>query len=389
MMWDGVSGHPLHGDDDGGRARMRARAPVAPVPPLRDPVLPPVLPPAARDTRLPPVPQPVPQPDMHPPEARRPAAPLNRFAALRQKHVTILMATFNGGRFLAQQLDSFLAQSHANWSLWVSDDGSKDQTREILDAFRAAHPDRDIRLFDGPRQGAAANFLSLLCRPELPEGHVAFSDQDDVWLPHKLRRALRRLLDAPADTPVLYGSRTVITNRQGRRQRLSRLHERPLGLHNALIQNIIAGNTAVLNPAATRLMRRASAGIEVPFHDWWLYLVTTAAGGTVIFDSKPGLLYRQHGGNHLGTRHKLRAQLDRLRRLQAREFARWNHANLAALARHRDLATPEARALLDAFTDLRDRPGLRALHRFHQIGLYRQSPLEELALYWAALRGRL
>ena len=123
--------------------------------------------------------------------------------------VRILLATWNGAAHLSEQLDSYLAQDHGNWALWVSDDGSDDGTWEILEDFRAAHPDREIRLLRGPGQGAAANFLSLLTHPELPPGPVALSDQDDVWKPCRLSRGLAAVhVDAG---PALYGAITTET----------------------------------------------------------------------------------------------------------------------------------------------------------------------------------
>ena len=73
--------------------------------------------------------------------------------------VRILLATRNGARYLQAQLDSYLAQDHADWALWVSDDHSSDGSWEMLEAFRAAHPDREIVLRRGPGKGSAANFL--------------------------------------------------------------------------------------------------------------------------------------------------------------------------------------------------------------------------------------
>ena len=302
-------------------------------------------------------------------------------------HVTILMATRNGAAFLEPQLESIAAQSHANWSLRIGDDGSDDGTRKIIAAFRARHPTRDIRLLEGPRRGAAANFLALLGHGPPPRAYVAFSDQDDIWLAHKLRRTLGQMAAYPTQRPVLYGSRTIIADDHGRDRRMSRHHRRRLGFGNALVQNVIAGNTAMLNPAAARLMHRASAGITVPFHDWWLYLMVSAAGGAVLLDPRPGLLYRQHGHNMLGASITPRDKVRRLRRLASRDLARWNAANVAALDANAALLTPEATRLLAAFRAVRNSRGLTALWRLRRAGLYRQSGVEELVLYWAALRG--
>lgn len=111
-------------------------------------------------------------------------------------HTTILMCTFQGQKYITQQLKSFSAQNHAKVGLWVSDDGSTDGTLEALRGFRSpdGHPPR---ILSGPQQGFAANFLSLLCAEDLPPGYVALSDQDDVWFPEKLSRALALL--APLD----------------------------------------------------------------------------------------------------------------------------------------------------------------------------------------------
>ncbi len=327
--------------------------------------------------------------DADPEDESRPALPAPLAAAGHgaAPHVKILMATRNGARFLETQLESIAAQSHANWSLRIGDDGSDDATREIITAFRARHPTRDIELIEGPRRGAAANFLALLRHGPPPRVHVAFSDQDDIWLTHKLRRALGQIAAYPPQRPVLYGSRTIIADDHGRDRRTSRRHRRRLGFGNALVQNVIAGNTAVLNPAAARLMHRASAGTTVPFHDWWLYLMVSAAGGAVLLDPRPGLLYRQHGHNMLGASITPRDKVRRLRRLASRDLARWNAANIAALDANAALLTPKARRLLAAFRALREARGLTALRRLHRTGVYRQDAIEELVLYWAALRG--
>lgn len=99
--------------------------------------------------------------------------------------IAILLASYQGGRFLGAQLDSIAAQSCGNWRLVVSDDGSSDATQEILRRFAAAHPDREIELREGPRRGATQNFLSLL-ESVRPGEAVAWCDQDDMWMPDRL-----------------------------------------------------------------------------------------------------------------------------------------------------------------------------------------------------------
>jgi hypothetical protein len=315
------------------------------------------------------------------------------------------MCTLNGAAYLPAQLHSFVDQTHQDWVLWVSDDGSQDETREVLTRFALAHPGRDVRIITGPGQGVAANFLSLLADPALPPGAVvAFADQDDVWLPHKLTHALRGLdrIVARPGQPAVYASRTLLTDARLQVHGISPYHRRPPGFGNALVQNVLGGNSIVLNPAAVALLRRTvplalagpGAGQEgVPFHDWWVYLVLTGAGGAVLNDLRPGLLYRQHRANVLGTSGGMRAGLARLGQIGGGTYADWLGRNLAALQAVADVLapdvlTPEHRAMLDGFVALRtarQRSGVA----LRDIGIYRQTTGGDLMLRLLALVGRL
>ncbi|WP_281981256.1 glycosyltransferase [Thalassorhabdomicrobium marinisediminis] len=282
------------------------------------------------------------------------------------------MGTHNGAPHLGAQLQSFVDQTHDAWTLWVSDDGSADTTRDQIDRFGAAHPGRLGALQDGPGQGIAGNFLSLLMREELAGCWVAFSDQDDVWLPHKLARAVERLSALP-DQRGIYASRTIHTDESLTPLGESKIHQRPFGFGNALVQNVLAGNTIVMPPETTDLVRRsASAALSagVPFHDWWVYLVCAGADVPVVYDREPSMYYRQHRTNALGAASARR--LDRFAKLRSRVYARWFSNNLAALDQTRALLTPAAEGLLDRVTEWRNRPRLwRRSPR--QLGLYRQT----------------
>ncbi len=322
-------------------------------------------------------------------------------------HVHILMCTWNGAGFLAQQLQSFLDQRHPNWSLWVRDDGSTDATLDILAAFQAAHPGRDVTVIatdtvPGTTRGSAANFLSLLAHPVLPDGYAAFADQDDVWLPHKIERGLAeldRLRKTDSDKagmvqPAVYASRTFETDADLRHPRKSTLHRRPPGFGNALVQNVLGGNTILLDPAAVRLMRdtcgAALTGAAVPFHDWWVYLMLTGAGGLVINDPEPGLLYRQHGGNVIGANQGMRGGMARLSMVGNGRYAGWLDRNLAALDAVSACLTPAHRQMVADFNGLRQMRGAaRRVAALRRLGLYRQTGAGDLMLRGLALTRRL
>ena len=129
--------------------------------------------------------------------------PANSEVATRMPHasidaaqVAILMCTKNGAAFLDDQLKSIADQTHANWTLFVSDDGSTDATGNILKRFAANHAQRTV-VRNGPGKGVCANFLSLATDPAIDADYFAFSDQDDVWYKDKLARALTWLATRP------------------------------------------------------------------------------------------------------------------------------------------------------------------------------------------------
>lgn len=261
--------------------------------------------------------------------------------------VTILLCTANGARFLPAQLASFVDQSHENWSLWISDDGSTDDTCAIARAFRNAHAKtHDIRLVEGPRQGAAANFMSLLCHPDLPSGYVALSDQDDVWCPHKLERALTRLATIADQRPAIYGAQSVHVDEELEPIGVSRTPRRAPSFANALTQNIVSGHSTVLNSAAHSLVRAAGVPSGIAYHDWWLYQLISGAGGAVLIDDAQALMYRQHHINVLGAHRGWRARLKRLAMVLEGEYGRWIDGNVRALGRVEPFLTEENRAIL-------------------------------------------
>ena len=154
---------------------------------------------------------------------------------LGEAQVAILMCTRNGEAFLGQQLESIADQTHTNWRLFVSDDGSTDQTKEILKRFAETHY-QSTTIRNGPGKGVCVNFLSLATDPSIDADYFAFSDQDDVWHEDKLHRALTWLATISGDVPGLYCGRTELVSTDGRSYGLSPLFTRPPTFRNALVQ---------------------------------------------------------------------------------------------------------------------------------------------------------
>jgi glycosyltransferase involved in cell wall biosynthesis len=300
--------------------------------------------------------------------------------------VTILMAVHNGAAHLPEQLDSLARQTGVNWQLIASDDASTDDSRAILQAFSQRHP---VRVVSGPGKGFVRNFMSLLAMCDTG-GAVALADQDDVWFPDKLSRAISRLSAEPAEVPALYCSRRLNWQPETDRRHPSRHYRRAPSFANALVENIAAGNTIVLNGAAARLARQTAAmAWNVPYHDWWLYLLMSGAGGRVIHDPVPGLLYRRHASNVLGPGEGLggglRVNLDVARG----GFAARVDQNLAALNAVADYLTPQNRDRLAAFAEARQAGVIRRLHLMRRAGVYRQGLLAGLGFWGAVCLGRV
>ncbi|WP_343079913.1 glycosyltransferase family 2 protein [Ostreiculturibacter nitratireducens] len=303
-------------------------------------------------------------------------------------HVHILMCTRNGARFLEEQLASFLTQSHADWSLWVSDDGSDDATLTILEDFRSANPSRAVHVFSGPGRGSGANFLSLLGTNGPPAGHVALSDQDDVWLPDRLERALDRLALCRLGAPAIYGGTTIEVRADLTRLPSVRRRRKTPSFANALIQNTLPGNTILMNPRAYSLVREAARkAAEVPHHDWWLYALMTGIGAEITFDDKPTVLYRQHGGNSVGAHRGMGATLQRFAILASSRYGGWLRANAAALAADGLPLTSENATLLREFRSALDAPAPQRLARLGRLGIRRQSGFGTACIYAATAMG--
>lgn len=309
--------------------------------------------------------------------------------ATAPKPVTILLASFCGARFIRVQLDSIAAQTYRSWRLIVSDDGSHDETRQIVRDFAMEHTPGQVVLIDGPGQGATRNFLHLI--RQAPTGiALAFADQDDQWFPDKLSRAMAAV--SIVDGPAHYAARTVIADQDLRPLQDSPLYSRPRCFRNALVQACMAGNCSVFNPAAAMLLKEAVEAAEaadIESHDWWAYLLTSGAGASIIHDPQPALLYRQHGHSEMGRNDTPRAMARRLGLLFSGDYGKWLVSNIRALDGARHLLTPESRQLLDDFNQTIQQSGLAVAFHMRRLGLYRQTRASTAALYSAAVLGRL
>ena len=307
-----------------------------------------------------------------------------------EDHVCILLGLYNGAANLKPQLLSLAKQSHKDWSLIISDDGSLDDWFGTVSGFADRHAPGRTWLMQGPQTGFAQNFLSLVRRAGPIVPYAAFCDQDDIWLRYKLARALAHLKAVPEGLPGLYAARTMICDADLTPLRRSPLFKRRPSFENALVQSIGGGNTMVINRAALDLLQdTAPRASGVVAHDWWAYQLVSGAGGVVLYDRTPSVLYRQHPDNAVGASDTLLAGLQRMHHVAKGRFRTWNDANIDALDRSRPWLTPDAANTLDHFKAARAGRLHRRLQALWRSGATRQRLRGTLALFAAAAINRL
>jgi glycosyltransferase involved in cell wall biosynthesis len=301
------------------------------------------------------------------------------------ERVAILMTTFNGEKYLDLQLTSIANQNHTNWELHISDDGSTDQTLNIIKKFQHQITNDVIVYKTGKNLGFVNNFFSLIAK-DIKADYFAFADQDDVWCSEKLSRSLTYLKSQDLTYPALYCGRTQLIDQHGKFKGKSRLFKKRPDFRNALVQSIAGGNTMAMNKAAKAIVQQTLPySKDVASHDWWMYIVITAYGGHVHYDPMPSLLYRQHPQNLMGANVGVRAKLQRLKILTSGIFKEWNDRHLRALD---CVATPLSEKTNDAlrsFSELRSKNFLTRLRKTFSNGFYRQGLQGQVTLAVAIL----
>jgi glycosyltransferase involved in cell wall biosynthesis len=231
-----------------------------------------------------------------------------------QPRICVLLSTYNGERFIREQLDSLLNQDGVSVSMIVRDDGSRDDTRRVLREYSERYP--QIELHIGANLGVVPSYFELLRLAAASDAsYFAFCDQDDVWLSNKLAEAVRAI-ESTRRVPGMYCSAVRYVDESLRELGVSRTRQR-IGFGNAVVENIAVGCTTVFNRSALDLVLSAPPRSAL-MHDWWFYL-TVSAFGSVHFDPEPRILYRQHAHNVVGgTSSPGRMAIDRLRRFRLR-----------------------------------------------------------------------
>ncbi len=313
-----------------------------------------------------------------------------------KKHVRqilrVLLSTYNGERFLREQLDSILNQSlykNPEWSveLVIRDDGSSDSTRDILSEYEKKH---GVTCIYGENIGVIASFFELIKNMSEGADYIALSDQDDVWMEDKLESAVQVLEDEKSTKPLLYCGMCQITD-----EKLNPMetvfftdHMRP-AFGNALVENICTGCTAVLNQPLAALLRVGKPDFTV-MHDWWIYIFG-ACFGKVIYDAVPHMYYRQHGKNTVGVRKSYVSEfVARVKRFRGNRYNISRQIDsFQKLCKEHDLPVPEEHMELMGMV-LTAKKQIRARFQLmHSEKIYRQRAMDNIIFKMIFLSGTM
>lgn len=316
-------------------------------------------------------------------------SPTNTVISGDRAHIAILLCAYNGEKFLSQQLDSIGRQTYPNWKIWISDDGSNDETLAICARYEQQWGRAKLQVIQGPSKGFAANFLSVVCRSDIDADYFAYSDQDDIWEEDKLARALERLETFGDVVPTLYCSRTRLIDEHGQPIGFSKLFKREPDFRNALVQNVGGGNTMMFNRAGRKLLVAAGPDLRVVAHDWWTYVAISAAGGKVVYDSYPSLLYRQHGHNLIGSNKGWGPYLTRICLLMKGQLRGWVDQNIAGLRRIAPQLSQANKQVFDTFVASRNGRLLNRICNLKRSGVFRQTFMGNVGIFVAALFKKL
>lgn len=216
--------------------------------------------------------------------------------------VAVLMSTYNGQKYLKEQIESILAQKGVDITIFIRDDGSSDGTVEIIKNYVKTHD--NVRLLIGDNIGVGNSFMEVLYSAEKDNDYYAFADQDDVWLPEKMEEAIDMIKDSTK--PALYCSNQILVDKKLNKIGMRFSNDPDVSYKQIMCQNKLSGCTMVWNKKLQDLLserdRRPSDTLLIRrIHDVWVAMVA-AVVGKIIYDSHSYILYRQHESNVVGVK---------------------------------------------------------------------------------------
>lgn len=302
--------------------------------------------------------------------------------------INILMATYNGSKYVRQQIDSILAQSFQDYHLILSDDGSKDDTSKILDEYAQRYPDRITHHCSGRKFGCAQKHFMYLLTQFHDAPYIMFCDQDDHWHSDKVQKTyekMKQIEGDPAIPAMVHTDLRVVDGDlneiDGSFMHYSKLHGEMLTLEHLLVQNVVTGCTMMINRSLAELSVTTPEDVDMRMHDWWIAILA-AATGNVGFLNEATMDYRQHGNNVVGAVNKRslgyllsRAKLSNIVKAMQRSYRQAE----SVFEVFGDRIPEEKRRLIAAYGELQKKGYLERRYIFMKFGFYKQGIIHKIA----------
>lgn len=302
---------------------------------------------------------------------------------MNQPKVCVMLSTYNGEKYIDEQIESLLAQSQVDLHIHIRDDGSSDGTVQKVLEYVKSYPDQ-IHVTEGENVGVIGSFFELMRQTSTVYDFYAFCDQDDVWKPYKLSRAVGKLQSRPSDIPLMYCSSTQMVDQDLNHLNVwPNLPPKPLSMYNAVVENCCVGCTMVLNPITFMQIKAhiPSDWTQVIMHDRWIYLFVSTFG-EVIFDEEPTILYRQHQGNVLGGSDEgwIMKWKKRLKRFFSEGSFRLSRQASLFLETYGEQLTAKQQKDIKQFLHQMDSHWIKRIKYAAKMPFYRQASLDNLVL---------
>jgi glycosyltransferase involved in cell wall biosynthesis len=296
--------------------------------------------------------------------------------------VHILLPTYNGARFLRQQLDSLSAQDYPNLAIHIRDDGSTDATPEILKEYEGRNHRVDVDL--SHHVGLFSSLHILLTTEAASNDLFALCDQDDVWHQNKISVAVASLMQQTSPESTLYVSRQQFVDEELRPLALPKARKH-VGFANAVVESALSGCTMVFGNTIRQLIL-LSRPSDWNMHDWWIYLISSSFG-RIVYDPTPRMLYRRHTANTSGWRPRLTERMKE-RIAEFIERHRTGNVGLRSLRQaerfldtYRHLLADDQVRLVTELVDMRkERTTIRRIRYAIKPRVHREDWIDDLAL---------
>lgn len=228
---------------------------------------------------------------------------------MAQNKVCVLLATYNGEKYISSQIESIIKQTYKDWHLIIRDDGSDDKTPLILKKWSEKYPQKITLYFNKESIHGATNNFWQLSKLAITKNYqyIMFCDQDDIWLKDKIEKSVSAIKNKEiqfGEIPILVHTDLIVVDQElniinRSYEKYASLNFRRKDINHLLIQNNVTGCTMILNKALLKKALECRNSNYIILHDWWFTLVASIYG-KIFYLGIPTVLYRQHNHNVVG-----------------------------------------------------------------------------------------